>query len=53
MGGQCLWSLFSGKPIPGYYGNGSASARPAHDERRLRKKHLQELEKEKPRELPR
>lgn len=53
IGGQCLWSLISGKPIPGYCGTGSASARRDHDERRLRKKDLQVLEKEKPRELPR
>ena len=53
MGGQCLWSLFSGKPIPGYYGNNSASTRSDHDERRLRKRDLQLLKKEKPRELPR
>ena len=54
MGGQCLWSLFTDKPLGSVRGNGTVSAaRRSYDERRIRKKELQKLEKEKPPDLPR
>ncbi|KAI4220584.1 MAG: hypothetical protein LQ349_008051 [Xanthoria aureola] len=52
MGGQCLYSLLSDRPIGGVCGHGSASAQRDYADLQLRRKDERLLEKEAPRPLP-